>query len=308
VTSLSWHDAKAFCDWLAQQTGQRVRLPSEAEWEYAARAGSTTKYWWGDDPADAQRRENIGDQAFKAVFPSRNTASWDDGFAHTSPVGSFETNPLGLHDMFGNVWEWTADDWNSDTTAKAFRGAGFESWPPKTAAYRYGNTATIGSNLRGFRIVVGVNLPEAKSQIREPVAAVATPPPAPESPCDSIPNGPLTTEDLTRLVPDESPGRIRVTWRTQAQQDLYGFNIFIASRREGPWSQANVQIIPGYGTRDRVTDYCFQVPNLIRGQRYWLQVQALSSTGQTDVIIPPMQVQVKTVREEREWLTIKAGK
>jgi formylglycine-generating enzyme required for sulfatase activity len=154
VTSISWHDAKAFCDWLSQQTGQRVRLPSEHEWEYAARAGSTARYWWGDDPAGAQGKENVMDQSVKSIFPSRNTAPWDDGFAHTSPVGSFEANPVGLHDMFGNVWEWTADDWNGNASAKTFRGAGFDSWPPKSAAYRFGNAATMGSNLRGFRIVV----------------------------------------------------------------------------------------------------------------------------------------------------------
>lgn len=154
VTSVSWHDTKAFCDWLAQQTGQRVRLPSEAEWEYAARAGSTSKFWWGDDPTGAQGKENVMDQSVKSIFPSRNTAPWDDGFAHTSPVGSFEANPIGIHDMFGNVWEWTADDWNRNASAKTFRGAGFDSWPPKSAAYRFGNAATMGSNLRGFRIVV----------------------------------------------------------------------------------------------------------------------------------------------------------
>lgn len=154
VTSISWHDAKAFCDWLTEQTGQRVRLPSEAEWEYAARAGSTTKYWWGPDPEGAQRRENVMDQSVKAIFPGRNTASWDDGFAHTAPVASFEANPLGLYDMFGNVWEWTADDLDGDASAKVFRGAGYDSWPPKSASGRSGNIATIGSNLRGFRVVV----------------------------------------------------------------------------------------------------------------------------------------------------------
>lgn len=154
VTSVSWHDAKAFCDWLVQQTGKQVRLPSEAEWEYAARAGSTTKYWWGDDRAGAQGRENVRDQSMRAIFPSRSTSSWDDGFPHTAPVGSFTPNPLGLHDMFGNVWEWTTDDWKGNAETKTFRGAGFSSWPPTSAAHRYGNNATIGCNLRGFRIVV----------------------------------------------------------------------------------------------------------------------------------------------------------
>ncbi len=100
---------------------------------------------------------------------------------------------------------------------------------------------------------------------------------------------------------------MRVFWKTQAQQDVYGFNVFIGPRREGPWSQANVQIIPGYGTRDRVTDYCFQVPNLIRGQSYWVQVQALTSTGQTDVMVPSTEVRVKTIPEEREWFAKKAA-
>ena len=95
VINVSWDDAKAYVRWLNRKTGKQYRLPSEAEWEYAARAGTTTRYNWGDDIG--RNRANC------ANCGSR----WD--LKQTAPVGSFAANPFGLHDVHGNVWEWVED-------------------------------------------------------------------------------------------------------------------------------------------------------------------------------------------------------
>ena len=101
--NLSWLDAKSFLTWLSQKTGQTYRLPSEAEWEYAARGGTNTPYWWGRDIGSRQancRECNTGETQ------------------KTSPVGSYKPNPFGLYDTAGNVAEWVEDCWNDN-----YRGA-----------------------------------------------------------------------------------------------------------------------------------------------------------------------------------------
>ncbi|MES9922729.1 MAG: formylglycine-generating enzyme family protein, partial [Candidatus Thiodiazotropha endolucinida] len=103
VINVSWIDAMAYAEWLSQQIGKHYRLPTESEWEYAARAGSTTKYSWGDEI----------DQDGKVWANCDGCGSQWDG-QQTAPVGSFEANGFGLYDMSGNVWEWTQDCWHDD--------------------------------------------------------------------------------------------------------------------------------------------------------------------------------------------------
>ncbi|MES9903309.1 MAG: SUMF1/EgtB/PvdO family nonheme iron enzyme, partial [Sedimenticola sp.] len=129
VVCVSLNDAQAFTDWLSKKTGKRYRLPTESQWEYAARAGSNSKYSFGNDEEELCLHANGGDVTLKEKFPSWKAATMGctDGFAFTSPVGSFQTNPYGLHDMHGNVWEWTVDCWN-ETYADAPRdGSAWES-------------------------------------------------------------------------------------------------------------------------------------------------------------------------------------
>lgn len=97
VIHVSWHDDQDYVAWLSGTTGQRYRLPGEAEWEYVARAGTRTRYWWGDTIGR-------GDANCRACRDR-----WADG--RTSPVGSFAANPFGLYDVNGNVGEWVADCW-----------------------------------------------------------------------------------------------------------------------------------------------------------------------------------------------------
>jgi formylglycine-generating enzyme required for sulfatase activity len=99
AVNVTWQDAVSYAIWLGRQTGRRYRLPSEAEWEYAARAGTASLFWWGDEPG--KERANC----------SGCGTAWDGD--RTAPVGSLAANPFGLHDVLGNVWEWTADCYHS---------------------------------------------------------------------------------------------------------------------------------------------------------------------------------------------------
>ncbi|MDX1607200.1 MAG: SUMF1/EgtB/PvdO family nonheme iron enzyme [Candidatus Competibacterales bacterium] len=104
VSDISWDDAQRYVDWLSRRTGAEYRLPSEAEWEYAAAAGATTDYWWGDQPGNGRANcQGCGSR-------------WDD--RQPAPVGSFEPNPFGLYDVHGNLWEWVQDCWHP-----SYRGA-----------------------------------------------------------------------------------------------------------------------------------------------------------------------------------------
>ncbi len=107
VINVSWDDAVAYAVWLSEQTGKRYRLPSEAEWEYACRAGTATAYWWGDD------------------FNAKKANTEEGGPGRTTEVGSYPANPWGLFDTLGNVSEWVEDHWH-DT---------YEGAPPDTQAW-----------------------------------------------------------------------------------------------------------------------------------------------------------------------------
>jgi formylglycine-generating enzyme required for sulfatase activity len=113
VINVSWSDAKAYLAWLSEKTGQSYRLPSEAEWEYAARAGTTTSFWWGSELGTGQA--NCRDCG-------------GGGSRQTTPVGSFKPSPFGLYDTAGNAAEWVEDCWNDN-----YRGA-----PPNGSAWTAG--------------------------------------------------------------------------------------------------------------------------------------------------------------------------
>jgi len=128
VVCVSWRDAKAFTDWLAKTTGKPYRLPTEAEWEYAARAGSTTAYAWGEDENDGCRAANYYDEAAAGSFTfGWRPAMCSDGHAHLAPVGSLAANAFGLHDMIGNVWEWTQDCYVAPYPAAPVNGRAVEA-------------------------------------------------------------------------------------------------------------------------------------------------------------------------------------
>ena len=112
VVCVSWTDAQAYVRWLSEETGKGYRLPSEAEWEYAARGGTTTSRYWGDGSSAQCAHANGADASAKRVHSGWPVASCDDGVVHTASVGSYDANAFGLFDVLGNVWEWTEDCWH----------------------------------------------------------------------------------------------------------------------------------------------------------------------------------------------------
>ena len=112
VTNVSWNDAVAFCEWLSTKEATIYRLPTEAEWEYACRAGTTTRYSSGADPETLAGVGNVADGTARAKFPNWTTIAARDGYIFTAPVGTFRANAWGLHDMHGNVWEWCRDGYD----------------------------------------------------------------------------------------------------------------------------------------------------------------------------------------------------
>ncbi len=155
VINISWEDAVGFTRYLSARTGYTYRLATEAEWKYAARAGTQTDFWWGDSPGEA-------------FANCRSCGSEWDGH-RSAPVGSFAPNPLGLHDMNGNVSEWTGDCWSANHQGAAEDGAARTSgdcsrrvirsgswyYIPKlmAASARERHPATLWSYTIGLRVV-----------------------------------------------------------------------------------------------------------------------------------------------------------
>ena len=110
VSNVSWDDAQAYCEWLSREEGGTFRLPTEAEWEFACRAGSTTWFHNGDRDEGLKLIANIADQSLSKESELVEWGRpWNDGFPFTAPVGRFQPNALGLYDMHGNAWEWCVD-------------------------------------------------------------------------------------------------------------------------------------------------------------------------------------------------------
>ena len=130
VVCVSWDDAQAYVAWLSTKTGHAYRLPTEAEWEYAARAGTTTARYGSDTPEEFCRYTNVADLDYSEQHPGDSVnRACRDGYAFTSPVDSFPPNPFGLYDMLGNVMDWTEDCWHDN-----YNGA-----PADGTAWRSGN-------------------------------------------------------------------------------------------------------------------------------------------------------------------------
>jgi formylglycine-generating enzyme len=120
VVNVSYNDAVAFCKWLSKKEGKEYRLPTEAEWEYACRAGTVSRYYNGDDPEDLTKIANVWDAAAKEKLPQfSNYLSSSDGWAFASPVGQFRSNNFGLYDMIGNAREWCSDWYDEDYYSKS---------------------------------------------------------------------------------------------------------------------------------------------------------------------------------------------
>jgi len=154
VVCVTWNDAKAYAAWLSRVTGKTYRLPTEAEWEYAARANTKTARYWGDDLQEICTHANVLETVVKCV----------DGYTHTAPVGQFRPNAFHLHDMLGNVAEWVEDCWRprnegvptdgSNCAVRGTRGGSWNNEPWRVrAAARAGTPPGTRSGEIGFRLV-----------------------------------------------------------------------------------------------------------------------------------------------------------
>ena len=170
VVWVSWNDATSFCQWLSKQEGETYRLPTEAEWEWACRAGTIERWSSGNKKEDLQANVNISD-AFVKERKGPWHVQWKEGEYFTSVVGKYRANQFGLHDMHGNVWEW-CQDWydekyyqnspiddprgptkGSDRMERAIRGGGWYFRPEcSRSASRFGSRQTYKTYDLGFRV------------------------------------------------------------------------------------------------------------------------------------------------------------
>ncbi len=114
VVNVSWFDAVEYARWLSKKSGREFRLPTEAEWEYAARGGTDGRNYWGDDPYEVCRYANGADLTAKSQWPDWAITECNDGYKVAAPVGSYLPNKFGLYDMMGNAWEWTGDWYDAE--------------------------------------------------------------------------------------------------------------------------------------------------------------------------------------------------
>ncbi len=174
VVNVSWNDVVTFCAWLSKQENVTYRLPSEAEWEYACRAGTKSRYWTGDSAGSLEGAGNFLDQSSRKKFPKSDEECFlrfDDGWAFTAPVGRFKANAFGLYDMHGNVLEWCQDWYDAkyyarspltdpvNSQADQYRVVRGGCWSFRPAncrsAVRYWGSPVYRYHYLGFRLVRG---------------------------------------------------------------------------------------------------------------------------------------------------------
>lgn len=160
VEPIPWQDAQRFCRWLSEKEGRLYRLPTEAEWEYACKAGTTNRLYWGEEFWD-RNKANVGGLKF-------DHETWkEDGYIYTAPVGMFPANPWGLYDVIGNSWEWVQDwfgplpndgavDPQGGPNIGHYRVAKGGGWSFRTreigSSVRDGNNPADLHDIRGFRV------------------------------------------------------------------------------------------------------------------------------------------------------------
>ena len=158
ATCISWEAAQAYVVWLSKKTGQPYRLPSESEWEYAARGGTTTIRHWGDDwsNSDTCGFANVADATAEREYGLPWVHACDDREAETAQVGSYRPNDFGLYDVMGNVWEWTEDCWNASYAGAPTDGMAWTSGDCSLRVARGGSWDVIPGFVRSAGRAGGV--------------------------------------------------------------------------------------------------------------------------------------------------------
>ncbi len=158
VVNVSWDDAVAYARWLSQQSGRNYRLPTEAEWEYAARGGTKNRNYWGNGKDDACSYANVADQTAKRQWSDWKIHNCNDGYAVAAPVGSFRPNSFGLYDMMGNVWElcsdWFGEKYYGESSKDNPQGPSTGSFRVTRGGSWYDGAGTVRSAIRD-RVVPG---------------------------------------------------------------------------------------------------------------------------------------------------------
>jgi len=179
---LNLMDGRAYVDWLAEKTGRPYRLLTEAEWEYAARGGSTGSYSFGNDEKDLCRYGNGVDRTARNALADLRGASQaalcDDGYAYTSPVGTFAANGFGLYDMQGNAWQWTEDCWHANYIGAPSDGSAWLLGDCSRHVLRGGAWSSLPTGLRAASRLSSDSLYRASFfglRVARPVTEVADP-------------------------------------------------------------------------------------------------------------------------------------
>jgi formylglycine-generating enzyme required for sulfatase activity len=173
VVNINWHDARAFCKWLSKKEERTYRLPTEAEWEYACRAGTTKRFVTGDALAGLRAAANLCDESLKKKWDTSTVkkygldpakiefAAWDDGNAFTAPVGSYQANAWGLYDMLGNAGEFCADGYDAD-----YYAASAKQDPTGPSKETKGHVVRGGTFLNDARLVRASSRVECPNKYR----------------------------------------------------------------------------------------------------------------------------------------------
>ena len=175
AVGVSWLGAQAYVRWLSEKTGRKYRLPSEAEWEYAARAGEKGAVYTIETLKDVCRIGNVPDLTRRKAHPNWGAYPCEDGFAEAAPAGRFEPNKFGLYDTLGNAWEWVQDCWHpsyegaprdgsawmtdADCQLRVLRGNSYENFSDFALAARVFTTSLRLSPFNGFRVVRDLSEP-----------------------------------------------------------------------------------------------------------------------------------------------------
>jgi len=196
VGCVSFFDAVAYTKWLTQKTGVTYRLPTEAEWEYAAKAGSGSAFYWGDDRSEACQFANVRSEGAYTISKRQAQADkekgfpCDDGYQHSAPVGSFKPNAFGLYDMQGNQWEWTLDCNHKDYVGAPVDGSPWLDEEPckfgvirsgsylnlverSTTTVRVGRPRNGAATNMGFRVVRGGKIVKDSGFLNEQTSRLA---------------------------------------------------------------------------------------------------------------------------------------
>ncbi|MCA9092972.1 MAG: SUMF1/EgtB/PvdO family nonheme iron enzyme [Planctomycetaceae bacterium] len=173
VVNVTWNDAVRFCKWLSEKEGKTYRLPTEAQWEYACRAGTTGRYYTGNAPEDLKGSANVRDlisQRIRGMNQSYGFFEFEDGTPFTAAVGNYRKNPFGLYDMHGNAMEWCSDWFDEqyygrspkenpegpdiDQSLRVMRGGSWDLTPTFTrSAFRFGVNPDLAHYSFGFRVI-----------------------------------------------------------------------------------------------------------------------------------------------------------